>query len=57
MTDMDHGSINNLQLLSHSFLLPKVFKNCNFNHFEYLKRERKFSAEELFVLSSVKIHF
>ena len=54
MTDMDHGSINDLQLLSHSFLLLKVF---DFNHFEYLKRERKFSEEEVFALSSVKIHF
>ena len=64
MADMDKN-----KLLSHSFSLLKVFKNRNFNHFECSKRERTFSVEELFVLSSmdklgylfclhiVKVHF
>ena len=41
------------KLLFHSFSLLKVFKNPNFNHFECSKRERKFSVEELFALSSM----
>ena len=41
------------KLLFHSFSLLKVFKNHNFNYFECSKRERKFSVEELFALSSM----
>ena len=41
------------KLLSHSFSLLKVFKNCNFSLFECSKRERKLSVEELFALSSM----